>query len=100
MQNPKLHALLPYISEERLTKFDDALQQRTRRLCMVLENIYQSRNASAVMRSCAISWAEILGAGAWKWSKFGIPLASASAVNTHRHGELSLTFFEQLKKYM
>ena len=52
MQNPKLRALLPYISEERLTKFDDALQQRTRRLCMVLENVYQSRNASAVMRSC------------------------------------------------
>ena len=52
MQNPKLQALLPYISEERLTKFDKALQQRTRRLCMVLENVYQSRNASAVMRSC------------------------------------------------
>jgi len=52
MQNPKLRTLLPYISEERLTKFDDALHQRTRRLCMVLENVYQSRNASAVMRSC------------------------------------------------
>lgn len=52
MQNPRLRALLPYISEKRLTKFDDALQQRTRRLCMVLENVYQSRNASAVMRSC------------------------------------------------
>ena len=52
MQNPKLQALLPYISQERLTKFDEALQQRTRRLCMVLENVYQSRNASAVMRSC------------------------------------------------
>ena len=52
MQNPKLEALLPYISAERLTKFDEALQQRTRRLCMVLENVYQSRNASAVMRSC------------------------------------------------
>ena len=52
MQNPRLEALLPYISAERLTKFDEALQQRTRRLCMVLENVYQSRNASAVMRSC------------------------------------------------
>ena len=52
MQNPKLQALLPYISAERLAKFDEALQQRTRRLCVVLENVYQSRNASAVMRSC------------------------------------------------
>lgn len=52
MPNLKFQALLPYISKERLTKFDDALQQRTRRLCMVLENVYQSRNASAVMRSC------------------------------------------------
>lgn len=52
MSNPKLQALLPYISEERLRKFDEALRHRTRRLCMVLENVYQSRNASAVMRSC------------------------------------------------
>ncbi|MAI22659.1 MAG: rRNA methyltransferase [Crocinitomicaceae bacterium] len=52
MPNLKFQALLPYISKERLTRFDDALQQRTRRLCMVLENVYQSRNASAVMRSC------------------------------------------------
>lgn len=52
MPNPKLDALLPFLSEERLSKFDDALENRTRRLCLVLENVYQSRNASAVMRSC------------------------------------------------
>lgn len=52
MSNPKLDALLPFLSAERLSKFDDALANRTRRLCLVLENVYQSRNASAVMRSC------------------------------------------------
>lgn len=52
MSNPKLDALLPFLSEERLSKFDAALENRTRRLCLVLENVYQSRNASAVMRSC------------------------------------------------
>ncbi len=52
MPNTKLQAILPYISEERQKKFEDALEQRSRRLCMVLENVYLSRNASAVMRSC------------------------------------------------
>ena len=52
MVNAKLQALLPYLSESRVEKFDAALLARTRRLCLVLENVYQSRNASAVMRSC------------------------------------------------
>lgn len=52
MLNAKLQALLPFLSESRIEKFDAALNARTRRLCLVLENVYQSRNASAVMRSC------------------------------------------------
>ena len=50
--NPSCARSCPTSAKSDLTKFDDALQQRTRRLCMVLENVYQSRNASAVMRSC------------------------------------------------
>ena len=45
-------ALLPFLSEERTNRFEDVLDGRTRHLSVVLENIYQSRNASAVMRSC------------------------------------------------
>lgn len=44
--------LAPFLSEERRDTFDRVLENRTRQICLVLENVYQSRNASAVMRSC------------------------------------------------
>lgn len=48
----RYETLLPFLSEERIQRFDAVLKGRTRHLSVVLENIYQSRNASAVMRSC------------------------------------------------
>lgn len=47
-----MRTLTPFLSEERLERFDNVLAGRTRHLTVVLENIFQSRNASAVMRSC------------------------------------------------
>lgn len=52
MNDPRYEALLPFLSAERVRKFEEVLAFRTRKLCLVLENIYQSRNASAVMRTC------------------------------------------------
>ena len=45
----KLH---PFISEERMQKFDLILANRTRHFTVAVENIFQSHNASAVMRNC------------------------------------------------
>ena len=50
-QDPRYQALLPFLSEERAERFEQVLAQRTRHLTVVLENVFQSRNASAVMRS-------------------------------------------------
>jgi tRNA (guanosine-2'-O-)-methyltransferase len=48
--------LITYLSEfvfdDRLRKLEDIAAQRTRFITVVLENIYQSHNASAVLRSC------------------------------------------------
>lgn len=49
--------LIAYLSEnfvtpERWQKIQGISRQRTRHLTVVLENIYQSHNASAVLRSC------------------------------------------------
>lgn len=44
--------LLPFLSDERVARFQDVIGQRTRHISVVLENVFQSRNASAVMRSC------------------------------------------------
>lgn len=42
------------ISENRRAKFDEVLNYRTRHITIVLEDLYQPHNASAVLRSCDI----------------------------------------------
>ena len=44
--------LLEFVSEERKAHFDSIIPQRTKHLTVVLEDIYQSQNASAVLRTC------------------------------------------------
>ena len=41
-----------YVQEERIDKFHKVLNERTKYVTVVLENIIQSQNASAVIRSC------------------------------------------------
>jgi tRNA (guanosine-2'-O-)-methyltransferase len=41
-----------FVSDNRLSKMERVLSLRTRYLTVVLENIYQPHNASAVLRSC------------------------------------------------
>ncbi len=50
-QDPRYQALRPFLSDERAERFERVLSHRTRHLTVVLENVFQSRNASAVMRS-------------------------------------------------
>lgn len=47
-----MHYLSDFVSEKRRKKFDEVLQWRTRHITLALEDIYQSHNASAVLRSC------------------------------------------------
>ena len=46
--------LTQFISDTRRAKFDDVLNYRTRHITIVLEDLYQPHNASAVLRSCDI----------------------------------------------
>lgn len=41
-----------YLTQERKDKIDQVLSQRTKYITVVLEDIYQSHNSSAVLRSC------------------------------------------------
>ncbi|HEY1039972.1 MAG TPA: RNA methyltransferase [Bacteroidia bacterium] len=41
-----------FVSETRLQRFDEVIKERTRYLTVVLEDVYQEHNASAVLRSC------------------------------------------------
>lgn len=44
--------LRDFITDERWETLNTVLDQRTRHLCVVLEDLYQPHNASAVLRSC------------------------------------------------
>lgn len=44
--------LSQFVTPERLNRMQSVLAQRTRYISVVLEDIYQSHNASAVLRSC------------------------------------------------
>jgi len=50
-----LEFLYEYITDERKKRFDDVLKYRTKHICILLEDIYQSHNASAVLRSCDLT---------------------------------------------
>lgn len=44
--------LTQFITEERKQRFEEVLDYRTRHITVVLEDIFQPHNASAVLRSC------------------------------------------------
>jgi tRNA (guanosine-2'-O-)-methyltransferase len=46
------HHLAQFVSDHKKQFMDKVLAERTRHLTVVLENIYQSQNASAVVRTC------------------------------------------------
>ncbi|MFH0882045.1 MAG: RNA methyltransferase [bacterium] len=47
-----MNHLKDFVSENKLKRFDDVLPNRTRHVTVVVEDIYQPHNASAVVRSC------------------------------------------------
>lgn len=47
-----LEYLTQFVSDEKLDLFKKILDERTRHITIVLEDIYQPHNASAVLRSC------------------------------------------------
>lgn len=47
-----LDYLRGFMTESRIRRIDEVCSLRTRHCCLILENIYQAHNISAVMRSC------------------------------------------------
>ncbi len=52
--NALLNYLQGFITEKRKQKFEEILSGRTRHFTVVLEDIYQKHNTSAVVRSCDV----------------------------------------------
>lgn len=50
-----LEHLMSFVTDERKKRFSDIIQYRTRHITVVIEDIYQSHNASAVLRTCDLT---------------------------------------------
>ena len=55
-RNPEeiLSCLLQFVSENKRRRFEEVIRQRTRHITVVLEDIFQPHNASAVLRTCEV----------------------------------------------
>jgi tRNA (guanosine-2'-O-)-methyltransferase len=80
--------LRPLLTEARLAKLEAVAASRTRHLSVVLENVYQSRNASAVMRSAdglgLLDVHLIENENAWSRNK-GVAKGASQWLNLHRY---------------
>ncbi len=52
MEEELIKHLSEFVTEERLNLFEKVLEQRTSYITLVLEDIFQPQNASAVLRTC------------------------------------------------
>lgn len=80
--------LRQFVSSERLQKIDAVLEKRTRHISVLLENIYQPHNASAVLRSCecfGIQDIHILEENHKFKPSSDVALGSEQWVNVHRY---------------
>jgi tRNA (guanosine-2'-O-)-methyltransferase len=50
-----LDLFLQFLTDNRRSKFEEVLKYRTRHITVVMEDIYQSQNASAVLRTCDLT---------------------------------------------
>ncbi len=104
-QKKKLLAhLLEFISENKKSKFEEIIQSRTRHITVVLEDIFQPHNASAVLRSCdcfGIQDVHIIeNANTYEVNK-DVALGSSKWLNLIKYNETeynTLNAFDKLKK--
>jgi tRNA (guanosine-2'-O-)-methyltransferase len=90
IQSELTEYLSEFISEERLHRIDEVLNRRTRHLCVVLEDLYQSHNASAVLRSCdgfGIQDVHIIENRNRFDASSGVTIGADQWLTLHRHNE-------------
>ncbi len=90
MSDHQLYEMLaPFFSENKRALFDRIAPLRTRHLTLVLEDIYQSQNASAVIRTCDLVGVQDLHViedrNQYKLNP-DVTLGSSKWVDIHRYG--------------
>ena len=100
MKNLIIH-LSKFISEARLDTFNRVIAKRTRYLTVVLEDIYQSQNASAVLRTCdclGIQDVHVIENKNTFDVNPDVVLGSSKWLNLERYNEQTFNTIEAIKK--
>ena len=82
------HLAEHWLSESRWKRFNEVLDQRTRYLTVVMDNLYQLQNASAVMRSCeamGVQDVHLITRDDELKHERGIAMGSSYWLSVHRH---------------
>jgi tRNA (guanosine-2'-O-)-methyltransferase len=92
------------MTPEREYRLKNVLNKRQNDLTVVLENVFDPHNISAVMRTCdavGIQDLHILNTKISKHKKWGARSSSSAAkwLTVHQHSETSVCFAELRKKY-
>ncbi|WP_317898270.1 TrmH family RNA methyltransferase [Aurantibacillus circumpalustris] len=104
MDNPQKIELINYlssfISEKRKIRFDEVIAMRTQHLRVVLENVYQGHNASAVLRSCesfGIQHVHFIENRNQLKISDDVAMGSSNWLNIHRHNKSDNNTVEAIK---
>src|SRR4030088_444313 len=92
------------MTEERYKRLSSVLNKRQPDLTVVLENVFDPHNISAVMRTCdavGIQDMYVLNTKIGKHKKWGAKSSSSAAkwLTIHEHADASVCFAELRKKF-
>ena len=101
MKKELINHLSKFITSKRLDLFNRTLLERTRYLTVILEDIFQSHNASAVLRSCdcfGIQDVHIIENRNEYEINPEVALGASKWLNLHKYNELENNTLETIKK--
>lgn len=94
-------ALCEMISPERVSLFEKVIEERTDMQCVVVENIYQSQNASAVLRTCdcvGIQQVHVIENNNTYQINPDVALGSSQWIDLHRYNRKENNTFDCINK--
>jgi len=96
--------MFQFLTDEKIRRFNDIVDQRTRHITVVLEDVYQAQNTNAVLRSCECFGVQDVHLIQNKYEfeiVQDVSLGSAKWLNIKQYkeeGDNTLACFELLKK--
>ncbi len=96
----RINVLSQFVTPQRMQRMQHVLEHRTRHISVVLENIYQPHNASAVLRSCdafGIQDVHVIQQHNTFSPNEDIALGSSKWLTLHRHKQTSLRVYDTLR---